>query len=354
MKISTVRVQGFRCVDDLELDFHALTALVGAGGVGKSTILRALKWFFDDSGMDEDDLHLPQGEGAEPVEEFRVTVSFDSLNDGDREVLARYGRGQTTTFTRIGRPAEKSKLSGKALICEDFIPIRAETDGRKRKGLFAALVKEHGAQFGFSEPVPRRVDEVDLMMEEFERANPKRCVEASDDAGHLFGAVGGPKLRDRFDYVLVGAALDASEAMGGGRDSALSRLLSDLGELPEATEAEVKRLQAELEGKMQELISGARAPDLAKIGESITEKLQSYVPGARVELNDEITGIDRPRPRVIARVREGDGHLTEIDRQGHGLQRALVIGVLQALAERIRAWNPGFGVSPPPAGGSRG
>jgi putative ATP-dependent endonuclease of OLD family len=332
MRISKVRVQGYRCIEDLSISFDDLTALIGTGGVGKSAFLRALEWFFDDTHLDEEDLFLSYGDDPVRAEELIVTVSFDLLGAADKEILGRYGGGETTTFTRIGRPGEKSKLSGTALRCPDFAEIRAEVDGRKRKGLFAAFVEERGQDFGF-ESAPRKIAEVDLMMDEFERANPSRCEVENDDANHLFGWGGGPKLRDRFDYVLVGATLEAADAMGGGQGSALSRLLSDIGELDEDTEREVDELQKETEAKLEALISSARAPDLLRISQRITERMQSHAPGAQVELADEISPLGRPKPQVVAKLREGDAHPTEVDRQGHGLQRALVIAVLHALAD---------------------
>lgn len=52
MRISKVRVEGYRCVEDVAIDFDDLTALVGSGGVGKSAFLRAMEWFFDDTPLD--------------------------------------------------------------------------------------------------------------------------------------------------------------------------------------------------------------------------------------------------------------------------------------------------------------
>jgi putative ATP-dependent endonuclease of OLD family len=332
MRISEVRVQGYRCIEDLSISFDDLTALIGTGGVGKSAFLRALEWFFDDTTLDVEDLFLPYGDNPARADELIVTVSFDSIGPADKEVLGRYGGGETTTFTRIGRPGEKSKLSGTALRCPDFDEVRAEEDGRKRRGLFAKFVEDRGEGFGF-EAAPKKVAEADLMMEEFERANPLKCEVDNEDASHLFGWGGDPKLRDRFDYVLVGATLDAANAMGQSQGSALSRLLSDIGELDEVTEQKVDELQKDAETRMEALISSARAPGLRAIGERITDRMQSHIPGAKVELVDEIGSLGRPKPRVIAKLRDGDGHPTEVGRQGHGLQRALVIAVLHALAD---------------------
>ncbi len=239
-------------------------------------------------------------------------------------------------------------LSGTALVCRDFDAIRAETDGRKRRARFADFVEARGGEFGFTKPAPSRVAEADIAMEEFERANPTRCEVEEQDASHLFGWGGGPKLRDRFDYVLVGATLEASDAMGGARNSALSRLLSGVGDLDAQTEQAVVKLQTEAEAKMESLISSARKPDLIRIGDSITERVRAYVPGASVELDDVIASPGRPQPRVVARVREGAGHPADVERQGHGLQRALIIAVLQALADTEAGLRPQEGETSDP------
>ena len=59
MRISSAHIQGFRCLADLEVAFGDLTAFVGSGGVGKSTILNALDWFFHGGDLSSRDLHRP-------------------------------------------------------------------------------------------------------------------------------------------------------------------------------------------------------------------------------------------------------------------------------------------------------
>jgi hypothetical protein len=51
-------------------------------------------------------------------------------------------------------------------------------------------------------------------MERWEREHPEDCELRPEDASHLFGFTGAPRLTDRFDYVLVGAADDAAETLG--------------------------------------------------------------------------------------------------------------------------------------------
>jgi hypothetical protein len=86
--------------------------------------------------------------------------------------------------------------------------------GVERRQRFRALVEAEGSTLGTEHSYPTRVAEVDSAMERWEREHPEDCELRPEDASHLFGFTGAPRLTDRFDYVLVGAADDAAETLG--------------------------------------------------------------------------------------------------------------------------------------------
>ncbi|WP_185174197.1 AAA family ATPase [Rothia nasimurium] len=47
MKISSVQIKNFRTVQEANINFDSITTFIGPNGVGKSTVLRALDWFFE-------------------------------------------------------------------------------------------------------------------------------------------------------------------------------------------------------------------------------------------------------------------------------------------------------------------
>src|SRR5690242_9358147 len=60
MKIKRVRIENFCCLRSLDVSFDSITSLIGPTGVGKSTVLRALDWFFNgEKGgvLSEEDVH---------------------------------------------------------------------------------------------------------------------------------------------------------------------------------------------------------------------------------------------------------------------------------------------------------
>ena len=330
MRLTRVHVKGFRCIKDLKVDFDALTALIGSGGVGKSAMLRAIDWCINERPSDAEDLFR----GSEDADEIFVAVTFGALNQADREALGRYGTGETTTFTRTWRDGEAPKLSGSALVLPAFDKVRAASSAADRKKAYREIFES--GEFALPDPMPTKVADVERDMARFEMENAQLCELRAEDASHLFGFAGGSALRQRFDYVLVDATVDASGSFGAGRDSALSRLLATIGELDEATKDEIAELQQKAADEIASRIGSARRESLDGIADGITRRVRDYVPAASIELREELLPLRPPEARPIVRVRESEGHATDVERQGHGLQRALVIALLQEVAETVR------------------
>jgi putative ATP-dependent endonuclease of OLD family len=333
LRIAKVHVQGFRCIADLSINFDDLTALIGSGGVGKSAFLRALKWFFEGGGLDEDDLHRSVG-AESPVDAVAVAVTFSELNSADQEALGKYASGSTTTLTRSWNPADGDKLSGKALVFPAFDLIRDGEGAAEKKKRCQELYKERGEELTLPEP-PTRIADLEIAIETWERENPAHCELRPEEATHLRGYVGTPLLNDRFAYVFVEATTEASEVVDGGKGSPLSQLLSAIEKMDDATQEQVSEVQDEAQQKLERLISASRSGGLKQIAEGITNRVQSYVPGVEVTLSDEVAPPRIPSISVLAQVRDQNGYPTNVDKQGHGLQRALVIAVLHELAESL-------------------
>jgi predicted ATP-dependent endonuclease of OLD family len=343
MRLAAAHVQGYRCVRDEIIEFGDLTALVGSGGVGKSAFLRAIDWCLNELPPNEADLHRDRdGHAAEAIV---VTLTFDGLEPVDRDALGRFGLGRTATIIRSWRPGESPKLSGCAHRFAGFDEVR-RVKGAQRRRLYQELRGREGERLGLVAPVAQTVAEVDEQMERFEREHPEECELRQVAAGHLFGLSGGPKLRECFEYVFVSADTDAPDAFGLARGSALNRLLANIGSLDSTTQREVDRLQEETQAKLADILGSARNAALKRIADGITERVRDFAPGAAVELEEELKPPRPPEAEPVVKVINDGGYPTDVERQGHGLQRTLVIAVLQELTEALSANGAGAKEAP--------
>lgn len=333
MRISQVQIAGYRCLATLEVDFDHLTALVGAGGAGKSTVLNALDWFFHGGDLEERDRHRGADDPG-PVGEVVVAVTFGDLNDGDREALGAYVQGSTTTLTRSWSEADGEKLSGNAMVFPDFMPVRAISGARDLRIAYVALHGERGEELGLPEPA-RSADEIKTNMEVWEREHPEKCELMATEARHLRGFTGTPTLESRFDYVFVSATASASDALSDDRRSGtLARLLAVLEGLDESSLERIEKLQADAQDAIEKVVGQARGSELVSISSGLTKRVGDYFPGAAIKLQDQISPPRPPDISVRAQVSDRGGHPIDPELQGHGLQRALVIGLLHEIAER--------------------
>lgn len=337
MKIASVRIQGFRAIADLRVDFDDLTAFVGTGGVGKSTILNALDWFFTGGPLEERDLHVRAGM-EDPVESVMVAITFGAFNEADREALGRYGTGATTTLTRTWSVGREDKLSGNALVNPEFEAIRSSGKGaRDLRAAYVELYEREGEAKDYPEPA-RGWPQIEAELEQWEREHRDDCELVETDAGrHFHGFTGTPLLASRFAYVLVSATAGATETLAARRGSALDQLLSAIEELTEDQQQEIAKVQSDAQEKIKELVANARGRELVSLSGRLTDRVRDYFPGSAIKLRDEVEEPEMPSIKVRALVSDRHGHPIDPELQGHGLQRAIVIALLHELAQALPA-----------------
>ena len=80
-------------------------------------------------------------------------------------------------------------------------------------------------------------------------------------------------------------------------------------------------------------------PELGNLSQGLSRTLQSYVPDAKVLLQwSELPDISIPLPQAEVKLMEDD-YESRVERTGHGLQRALIITMLQHL-DAVRSVEP--------------
>lgn len=334
MRIARVQLKNFRCLEDVTVEFDDVTTLIGPNGVGKSTVLHALDWFFNDSKagvlVDED---VTYGSGATQIE---VQVEFHKLTPEDRDALGKYASPwvDRCVVTKYRRADGQEVMSGNAKSCEDFIQIRAVA-GRERKDAFNQLV---ASRPDLELARATTIAAAEEAMRAWEIAHPDLLTDSPDTMTNFFGFNGQAVMSGRFDYVLVKADLRAREEAIDSKSTIIGRILERAVDRKQA-DALLDQLADEVKIQRQTIYDENFTQNLTDISKQLTDAIGLYTSGAAgraIKVKLDLPEVKPQSTHFLVSVLD-ESLETTIERQGHGFQRTLLISSLQVLASRSAA-----------------
>lgn len=328
MKIQSVRIKNFRTLKDVTIPFDSVTTFIGPNGVGKSTVLRALDWYFNGKvgSLTEKDCSF----GA-TTENIEVQVTFIDLTDRDREALGKYAPDGVATFTAWKRrlPDGSEALSANAKGLPDFNAIKAAGSAAAKKDQYAEL---RSSRPDLSLPAATTGAAVDQAMTAWESSHTDHLVDAPEALQtNFFGFNSGGKMSGLFDFVLVTADLRASEESVDGKTSLIGRILERSVDRAAADE-EIAAIVEESRTKQQKVYEEKFKAQLETMTMQLNEVVATYSPGRIVTVSPAEVELKAPRTAFEVAVLDGAAE-TAVERQGHGFQRTLLISALQLLAQ---------------------
>lgn len=328
MRIRSVEITNFRCIRSLSLQLDDVTTLVGPNGAGKSTILRALDWFFNETILTDADVY--QGAPSDD-RTIQVGVTFDGLTQLDRETLGpKYAPDSVGMFTAWRTWIDgKEKFTGKAMAYLPFEEVRAADSAAGKKAALKNVAQQY-PDLG----IPQWTNQANALqaMDSWERDHPDLLKEAVVSDTHFFGFRGNHKLSGLFDYVLVTADLRAIEESSDSRSSVVGRILDMAIDRSGADEA-IARLTSEIAERHSEINREYLSSQLADVASEISAEMHAFAADRTVRLEAGAQPLRAQATKINVSVVD-DCVETPVDRQGHGLQRTLLISALKQLAKR--------------------
>lgn len=328
MKIQSVRIKNFRTLKDVSIPFDSITTFIGPNGVGKSTVLRALDWFFNGKPYSLTEMDFSFGEIGEYIE---VQVTFDDLSERDRAELGKYVPVGVNTFTAWRRwtPAGADLMSANAKSFPDFNVVKEATSAAAKKQLYTNLRQERPE---LALPEANTGIAVNQAMTTWEASHTAQLVDAPEALQtNFFGFNSGAKMSGLFDFVLVTADLRASEESMDGKSSIIGRILERSVDRT-AADVEIAAIVEESRAKQQKVYDEKFRAQLDAMTAQLNTLVTSYTPGRAVTISPAELELKAPRTTFQVAVHDGATE-TDVERQGHGFQRTLLISALQLLAQ---------------------
>jgi len=327
--IKSVGIDNYRCVQHEVLTCGRLTALVGANGSGKSTFLNAIDLFYSTSQkvVSED---FYDGDVGNSIQ---ITVTFCKLDESEKKRFQKYIQGDELSVVRVlsfqdGKLIDKHH--GITLQNPDFVNIRKAGTATAMKPLYSQL--QEGQKYK-NLPKWKKQEDALAALDEWEAANQQECRWELDD-GQFFGfkQVAQGYLGACTRYLYIPAVRDAAADASEGRGSPITQLMDLVVRSLVQNRTDFKEFREQSDRRYGEIFNPANLTELGGLADDLTKTLQQYIPDSAVDL-DWLTfsGIDIPMPQARLKLLE-DGYKSEVERAGHGLQRAFIMSLLQHLA----------------------
>lgn len=328
MKLIAATVKNFRSLKDVSVTFDSHTALIGGNGAGKSSILKAIERFYSTTKvLDQDDFF-----GRDQSEPVEIELTFDELSEQETDTFETRVRDGQLVVSRVFDTSSRSgRYFGSVPQNPDFAAIRAHPTAAPKNTAYRDLRTQNP---DYAElPAATSAAAAEANMRAWEEAHPEQ-LELMPDDGNFFGFqnAGRGALKRHTSFVFIPAVREASVDASDGKSSAIGKLLELIVRSAILQREDVLQFKAEMTERYQELVSADNMPELGTLAGQLTDDLKGLYRDAAVGLEwREVEELPVPLPMADVSLSD-DGFGGPVDRQGHGLQRAFVLTLLQHLA----------------------
>ena len=331
MALKSVRVRNFRSIKDAKLDCGDTTVLIGANGSGKSSFLHAIEAFQSKAVvLEADDFHgfASNGQAESEPGNIIISVTFEGISKDIACKQKPYLQDDTITIERkFCWKGDKytSTLHGILHIKKEFVSAYNSATTEQLKSKYKNLRKSYKDL-----PETNRVDEMKKAIINYPLSDGEDTSEIRDD-GKTFGFTASALDPNRFiRFVHVQAMQDVAVDARESRGSHLTKLMDEVVRKRLENDDKVEKFRKKVDKMYVKMIGPIKDEALQDLERAMSDKLAELVPNGLVKLKWKPHGEFIKMPEADAMLVE-DGFESTVGRAGHGIQRALVIAMLEQL-----------------------
>lgn len=359
MRLRRFEVRNFKCVEYANLEWQDLLVLIGENNAGKSSILSAIAAFLSGSAIKDTSLfrrHL-----ADPANAIELIGHFDELSADEQAQLAVRGRMNGDRWILKKRywfeAGEEGEAGGWKEQLFSFSGAERFANWPDQDTTWAAFPQEYQPLI---EGLPNRgVRPTNVTKEALREAvrqlHPQLVT--FDAPAWAPNPGGGGNWKSNANSILprailVRAVQEASDETNAKDASTYGKLVNLIVERSLAQRPEMARLQAALDDVLalfrpDEANPNRQAQEVRDLQDRINRSLNEVVAGQALIRTEapELRAMVLPSTSLVIRDAQA-GIDTDVGHQGHGLQRTLVITLLQLLADAQAQAAPGAAPAP--------
>ena len=341
MKIESIRIENFRSFKDETILLDDYTCFVGPNGAGKSTILCALNIFFRQfkdaktylSKLSIDDFHHKNTDAP-----IKITVTFTDLSIEAQRDLSDYVRlnklivSSVATYDSLSERAEVKQYGNRLGIADFRKYFEAEKNqatATELKDIYLQLTQAHPNLT----PAKTKPDMAEGLRS-YEASHQELCTLIPSEDQFYGASKGANRLSPHVQWVFVSAAKDFTEEGDETKNSALGQLLTRTIRSKINFSEKVDSLRQRIQMEYQDILENEQKV-LDELSNSLQVKLKSWAhPNATAKVlwkQDTEKSIRVEEPWAHIKIGE-KGFESEIVRFGHGMQRSLMLTLLQEIA----------------------
>jgi energy-coupling factor transporter ATP-binding protein EcfA2 len=363
MRLGRFDIQNFKGIQNASIKWDDILVLIGENNAGKSTVLQALQLYL--SGSQAKDASLFFDNLTEHAHAIELTGYFDQLTPGELEAQAVRGRTygdrwiiKKRFWLERGEEGETDRGGWKeqyfSYSCEEA--FQGWPDEERAWKNWPADYQDLILEIGATKPNVGNRDQLkDLVRQR------KPHLLAQLDPKWVPNPGGGGNWKSNANSIiprciLVKAVHDATDEALSKDASAGGKIVSLIVERKMLLRPEVQELRKQIEAVLKLFRPDPEHPELQAeeirdIQQRINQRLNQVIGGVASirTVEPDIKPFLLPSTTLVIKDHK-DGIETPIGHQGHGLQRTLVIALLQILAE---LQSEPINGQDPPAGSQR-
>lgn len=331
MKIENVTISNFRSIIHVNIGFEDLMMFIGQNNHGKSNILYAILFFFGEIKLE--DLDFFDG-----TEELYVEILFKELDENDQVTFKKYLTHDNKILVRKSAYRSGSFQYNGYLNnpIEDFLQEINAKNYKKR---------EIAETLPFYDKLPQsgtiKIDDIIKAQKEYIEENSSELsfnyeMEESNFLGlksvaqGIFGEV-----------FFIPAVKNINDDLSSNKSSIFTKLYSKVISLITSSDGDIANIKEQVNNQFKKFkkynenqsINVDRPAELNVFETKLSTNLAEWGVNLEVEvLSPNIDEVFRSSVNIWIH----DGIKTDINRKGHGLQRALTFSLIKTLSEQVQ------------------